>query len=750
MGRSRIQAGPAPLLPHAVTRRTMNNRFPILSLLALAPLAVSAVPSGPNFVIIVPDDQRWDATGFMQERMAGLGRIARFPWYAGMTPGMDRLSREGVHFDNAFVTHSICSPSRASMLTGRYAHQVGVVDNQSYFPVESVTYATLMRDAGWATGYFGKWHMHDQPDRPGFDTVATFINQGSYYGNFFHVNGSQVWENGWVDDVSTDYLLDFIDTKASAGRPFLAFLGFKTPHDNRTPPDRHKDLFADDLPVSVPSMHGAANPPFRPGADSGTGLNDNRNYFRTLVGADDNVVRVLDRLDALGIADSTVVIYLSDNGYYLGEHGLGDKRSAYEESMRIPMMIRYPALQDGPRIADEMVLNLDLAPTILDLAGLPVPDWMEGRSLRPLLADAATGAWRREFFFAYARDPAYPTATPALVAVRNTDGEKLVHYPYSAEWTELFDTTADPYEVTNLAFAPERAPMRARLYRSLNRVAGEAGFLRREGTAWEESGVRMVVQGGSRFNFSVDHSDDLRHWRPVAGFKGTGEPLGVDLRPGEGTGESLTVPGHVADHALAKGPPVAAVSDGSPTLRVGANTNTPAGGRNTVLIFSLPVLPSGAPIESARLEVTASRTMAPFNGDLWALGIRGDTSPVLRYHEGPGGDPQSVKLQAAFLDPGMGTGFVRRSSSGASGLTAYLQSFYGANPGYAGGQHLFLRISPDADPGVTDIYYTLYSADRQSPGDRPQLVIGLAAEAAPDQPAGADFFRVRLADPGMP
>jgi len=155
------------LLPHAVTRRTMNNRFPILSLLALAPLAVSAVPSGPNFVIIVPDDQRWDATGFMQERMAGLGRIARFPWYAGMTPGMDRLSREGVHFDNAFVTHSICSPSRASMLTGRYAHQVGVVDNQSYFPVESVTYATLMRDAGWATGYFGKWHMHDQPDQPG-------------------------------------------------------------------------------------------------------------------------------------------------------------------------------------------------------------------------------------------------------------------------------------------------------------------------------------------------------------------------------------------------------------------------------------------------------------------------------------------------------------------------------------------------------------------------------------------------------
>jgi N-acetylglucosamine-6-sulfatase len=725
-------------------------RASAVSLLLVASAVAAVARSSPNFIIIVPDDQRWDATGFMQQRMADQGRVARFPWFIGHTPGMDRLSREGIHFDNAFVTHSICSPSRASMLTGRYAHQVGIVDNQTYFPVDSVTYATLLRDGGWATGYFGKWHMHDQPDRPGFDTVATFLNQGSYYGNTFRVNGAPVWESGWVDDVSTDYLLSFIDGQAAAGQPFLAFLGFKTPHDNRTPPDRYKALFTDVAPLSVPSMHGAANPPFRPDASSGTGLNDNRNYFRTLAGADDNVMRILDRLDALGIADNTVVIYISDNGYYLGEHGLGDKRSAYEESMRIPLMIRYPALQAGPRIADQLVLNLDLAPTILDLAGLPVPSWMEGRSLRPLIAGVDLADWRRSFLFAYARDPAFPSATPALVALRTNTGLKLVHYPASAAWTELFNTVTDPYELSNLAHHPDQAGTLAQLYRELNHAVQEASFLRTVPGDESVTTNGLTVMAGSGFNFELEQSADLRQWQVATRFRGTGSPLRIERGATADQPAALVVAGHPSDYALVEGPPVTAVSSASQTLRVGSNTATPAGGRNTVLVFPLPALPARSIIDSARLEVLASRIDAAYNGDLWALGIKGDTSPILRYHESPAGDPASTLLQAAFLDPSIGTSFGWRVSAPNSGLSAYLKAFYNANPSYGGGQYLFLRLNPDADPGSSDIYYTIYSADRSPAADQPRLVLDLAVDNPPSVQAPAVFHRVRFADPGTP
>ena len=348
-----------------------------LRLLAAAalPLMASndagASDTRPNFLVIVPDDHRWDAIGYMQERMAAEGRVARFPWFVGRTPGLDRLAREGVRFTNGFVTFSLCSPSRASMLTGQHSHRTGVLDNATYFPEASVTYATLLRDAGYATAYFGKWHMHDQLARPGFQHAATFLNQGNYYGNTFYVNQTPVWEDGWVDDVSTNYLLAYLEARAGASSPFMAFLGFKTPHDNRTPPVRHETLFSTDVPLAVPSL-GVA-PPYRPGANAGRGITDNRNYFRCLVGADDNIVRILDKLDELGLAQNTVVIYISDNGYYLGEHGLGDKRSAYEESMRVPFLIRYPAGQGPARDVAELALNIDIAPTLLDLAGLPIP-----------------------------------------------------------------------------------------------------------------------------------------------------------------------------------------------------------------------------------------------------------------------------------------------------------------------------------------------------------------------------------------
>jgi arylsulfatase A-like enzyme len=452
----------------------------------------------PNLIVMVTDDQRWDASGHMQEILASEGKTARFPWLAGHTPGMDRLASEGVLFRNAFVTLSLCSPGRTCMLTGKYPHIVGITDNLTHFPIDSVTYATLLRDAGYATGYFGKWHHDDQAERPGFDTTGTFINQGNFAGalsnraNRFLVNGRSVNRAEWVEDVSTGYLLDFIDAQSAAGRPFIAFLGFKTPHSGepfasagqggtggsaRVPRNAAQNALFDKVaPVPAPSRD--HRPPFRPDANSGGSVADARNYMETLVGVDDNIARILERLDTLGIARHTAVIHTSDNGYFLGEHGLGDKRAAYEESLRIPFILRYPAIQSAPARRNEMILNLDLAQTLLDFAGVPAPDDMQGRSLKPLVAGkpAGTPAWRSGFFYAYHRDPAYPDAVPTITALRRDDGMKIVDYPVNRAWTEVFDTAADPHEIHNLAPLSDHQDLQQSLREQMKRAAAEVGY----------------------------------------------------------------------------------------------------------------------------------------------------------------------------------------------------------------------------------------------------------------------------------
>ena len=431
----------------------------------------------PNLIVLVTDDQRWDAIGVMQQALAAEGRVARFPWLAGHTPGMDRLANEGVRFDNAFVTVSLCSPSRTCMLTGRYPHLSGVMDNLTYFPVQSVTYATLLRDSGYATGYFGKWHHHDQKERPGFDSVATFINQGHYFDNTYLVNGTPVKEAGWVDDVTTRYLLDFVGRQSAAGQPFMAFLGFKSPHDPRIPAKRDEKLFENEKPESVPNLN--LRPVYRKPdtPDSSGPLKDTQNYFEVLAGVDDNVVRLLKRLDDLGIAENTAVLYLSDNGYFLGEHGIGDKRAAYEESLRIPFLLRFPALQKAPVVSNRLVLNLDLAPTLLDFAGVPVPLEMQGRSLAPLVAgNDPKPAWRDSFFYAYTRDPAYPDAVPDILTLRHANGRKITRYPADPGWTEFFDVARDPYETRNLARLPESEPTLRMLEKQLDQAAADARF----------------------------------------------------------------------------------------------------------------------------------------------------------------------------------------------------------------------------------------------------------------------------------
>ena len=274
------------------------------------------------------------------------GERGRFPWLK--TPNMDRLASEGVRFRNAFVVNSLCAPSRASYLTGRYGHFNGIVNNHTPFSAENVTHARLLQQAGYRTAYVGKWHMGSQHgQRPGFDYSASFIGQGRYDDCPFEINGKETATKGWVDDVSTDFAIRFI--REQKDQPFLLAVGFKSAHGPFDPPDRLKDAYAGELARPVPNLNDQAiytrtgdSQPFglKPAGAAPTNLG----YFRCLTAADENLGRILKVLDELQLSADTMVVFAADNGYYLGEHRLGDKRSAYDESLRIPLLVRFPRL----------------------------------------------------------------------------------------------------------------------------------------------------------------------------------------------------------------------------------------------------------------------------------------------------------------------------------------------------------------------------------------------------------------------
>jgi arylsulfatase A-like enzyme len=427
----------------------------------------------PNFVFLYTDDQRWDALGVVQREQAD---TARFPWLE--SPNLDRLAAEGVRFRNAFVVTSLCAPSRAAFLTGRYGHLNGVVNNHTPFPVDSVTCASLLRSAGYRTGYVGKWHMGKQAgQRPGFDFSASFVGQGVYFDCPIEVNGVKTPSKGWVDDVSTDYALRFMTENQS--RPFLLMLGFKTCHGPFEPPPRDAETYGDAEARATPNLgvpaiykpdaRDASARKKKPAAQAKSKTMTNLGMFRGLRAVDENVGKLLAKLDDLGLTENTMVVYSSDNGYYLGEHGLGDKRTAYDESLRIPMLLRYPKLGRSGTTVDRMVLNIDLAPTLLDFAGVAIPKEMQGRSWKPLLTgDPATAPWRHSFFYYYLREGRF--AAPTVTAVR-TDTAKLIRYPGHDDWTELFDLRADPYETRNLLADPSRADLRREMEAEYDRQA---------------------------------------------------------------------------------------------------------------------------------------------------------------------------------------------------------------------------------------------------------------------------------------
>ena len=454
----KVAPGSFPEFP-GKSKQRMKRTIQILATFALASLATAApvkeAARKPNFLFIYTDDQRWDAMGVVQKEQ---GERARFPWFK--SPNMDRLAEGGIRFRNAFVTLSLCAPSRAAYLTGQYNHLNGITNNHTPFPENSVTHATLLRAAGYKTAYIGKWHMGEQKgQRPGFDYSASFVGHGRYQNCPFEINGVSTPTSGWVDDVSTDFAIEWM--KQNRDQPFSMVVGFKSPHSPRggpNLPERLRSLYEGETSRKVPNSSATAifnGPAPIAGDDKPRGLSANSvhlDYLRHVNGADENLGRLLDTLDKLGLTEDTVVVYSSDNGYYLGEHGLGDKRSIYEESLRVPMLVRYPRLFAKGQVIDEMVLNIDLAPTFLDLAGLKVPAEMQGVSWKALASGQKPANWRKSFLAEYFFENGGGN-TPTLIGLRTTNA-KLVKYPGHDEWTEVFDVTADPYEVRNLASDP--------------------------------------------------------------------------------------------------------------------------------------------------------------------------------------------------------------------------------------------------------------------------------------------------------
>ena len=454
--------------------------------------AQTAAAGGPrNVVLILSDDHRYDFMSFMK----GAPPFLR-------TPALDRMAKEGVHVRNAFVTTSLCSPSRASILTGKYAHRHGIVDNSTPIPPGTAFFPAQLQRAGYRTAYVGKWHMGHEDDepRPGFDHWVSFRGQGVYSDPQLNINGERRQLEGYTTDLLTDQALEWLERQqsgAASTRPFFLVLGHKAVHAEFEPAPRHRGRYAG-APIPYPETMADTEENYRGkpawvreqryswhGVEHmyhGAMEFDQfyRAYCETLLALDDSVGRVLDHLDRTGLSRSTLVIYMSDNGFLLGEHGLIDKRNAYEESIRVPMIAWAPGYLEAGTSIDQLVRNIDIAPTLLDLAGAGPPEDMDGRSVLAALRGEDV-SWEGELLYEYYWEYAFPH-TPTTLALRG-DRYKFIYYPGVWDRQELYDLAADPQERHNLAADPAHAArvkaMRERLWDRLEKGGGMTVPLRR-------------------------------------------------------------------------------------------------------------------------------------------------------------------------------------------------------------------------------------------------------------------------------
>jgi arylsulfatase A-like enzyme len=457
----------------------MKKNFFLILLLMAGNFAVLAQEESekPNIVFILSDDHRYDFMGFTGA-VPGL-----------QTPHMDNLAKEGAHMSNAFVSTSLCSPSRASILTGQYAHTHTIVDNSAPLPDGLTFFPEYLQELGYNTGFFGKWHMGSTDDmpQPGFDQWVSFRGQGVYYTPVFNINGKQVPqpEGSYTSDLLTEHVLDWLNG-LNTEEPFMLYLSHKAVHSEFMPAKRHEGMY-DTLPiVTPPSMYLTANDSSEYYGDiilspqtyvnykdipdwvrkqrySWHGVDYMyhglipfnkfyKAYLETLMGVDESIGEVTTWLEENGLEENTIVIYMGDNGFSFGEHGLIDKRHAYEESMKVPLLIKYPKKVQAGITLEQMVMNIDIAPTLLDIAGMEqTPDQMQGVSFLPLLQGEKVD-WRDRVFYEYYWEMAYPS-TPTIFAVR-TDEYKFIFNHGLWGINELYNIQKDPFEMNNLIRDP--------------------------------------------------------------------------------------------------------------------------------------------------------------------------------------------------------------------------------------------------------------------------------------------------------
>lgn len=449
----------------------MTRLIPLLVLAMFGSAAARTAADKPSFVIMMCDDQRWDAVS-----IAGNSVLK--------TPNMDRIGREGIVFRNAFIVNSLCGPSRASLLTGTYSHTNGVVDNRGKTDIRPGTpwMPDLLRAAGYEVAFVGKSHQKSSFRDRTWDYYFGYKNQGRYKNPIIAegTDGKDVEHPGWMDDVVTDKAVDWL--KKRSDKPFCLFLFFKACHRSWEPAERHKDLYKG-VTVPKPALweaSGADKPKAFLDADNRIGGFKDildydkfmKEYYGTLAGADENVGKVLDQLQRMGRVDDTMVLHTGDNGFFLGEWQRFDKRFMHEVSIRVPMLVRYPRLIRPGSTSDRMVLNIDIAPTMLELAGIDVPKGMQGRSWKPLFADGKAD-FRKDWLYEYYEYPDSHKVRPHR-GVR-TEEWKYIHYHDEPQEFELYDLSKDPTETTNLYGKPEFAEQTAKLKARLEELRKETG-----------------------------------------------------------------------------------------------------------------------------------------------------------------------------------------------------------------------------------------------------------------------------------
>ena len=486
VGRIRLTAGEHTLAvqPRSIAKKAACD----IRQVRLVPVGSSARPAKrPNILFIFSDDHAQHAVSCYGSKV-------------NTTPHLDRLAAAGARFTNSFVTNSICTPSRATLLTGQYSHRNGVPVFNAFDGYRD-TAAKHLQAAGYHTGMIGKWHLGTDPT--GFDRWIVLPGQGGYWDPEFLVPGGKLSIKGHCTDITTDLGVEFLKTRPT-DKPFFLMLHHKAPHRGWEPDERNKAKFSNAvIPEAETLFDDYATRPAALPENEQTVARDLTNrdlkrappvglegrelrqwlatkpesvevdgkavtgealvrwkyqrfmqdYLACVQGVDDGVGRVLDHLAAEGLADDTIVIYSTDNGWYLGDLGLYDKRFMYEPGLRVPLIARGPGIKQGIT-PDAFVANIDLAPTFLDLAGLPVPDLMQGQSLAPLLRGETPAGWRQSIYYRYYHDPGHHN-TRAHYGVR-TPTHKLIHYWKKNAW-EMFDLVADPREQHNLLFSEAEA-----------------------------------------------------------------------------------------------------------------------------------------------------------------------------------------------------------------------------------------------------------------------------------------------------